>query len=76
MKKEIIFVSTLCFIAILWSLVFAEEYYRKPKIIERIKEIEVSDTYYDGVKVNGECALTVPPCWEYVGNRSVLRLYY
>ena len=47
----------------MWVFALASKYNEKPKIVERVKLIEVNDTYYDGVRVNGDCALIEPPCW-------------
>lgn len=66
MKK--IITITLCIIALIWTSVLAYKYIEKPKVIERIIEVEINDVYYEGVKIKGDCALVFPqtPCWTFI----------
>ncbi len=79
MDKEKIVVITFCLLVLVWGGATAYKFIEKPKVVEKVKIEKVNDTYYNNVKVNGDCALVDPPCWEFdfkqnLDRRSILRL--
>lgn len=79
MENKKIFVITVCILALMGGLVISLKYLEKPKIVEKVVIEKVNDTYYNNVKVNGDCALVDAPCWEFDfsrnhDRRSLLRL--